>query len=140
MSSKRNLAYVLTALEAIEKIFIYVRGLESAEAFFEANDQLNFNACQVLLMVIGEETKKITSDLKAHSPHIPWNQIAGMRNRIAHDYRSLNPDISFDVINNHLPALKEALILMVGQIDYPHERLLQVLQSKYYRHLYYLTS
>ncbi|HMO39160.1 MAG TPA: DUF86 domain-containing protein [Saprospiraceae bacterium] len=138
MYDKKNIAYVLTSLEAVEKIFIYTKDINSAEAFLKANDQLNFNACQTLLMVIGEETKKIESGLKDQFKEIPWKQIAGLRNRIAHDYRSLNPDISFDIIENYLPDLRRCLIEMVSLIDYPKEKLAKVVNTEYYKHLKYL--
>ena len=54
MYDKTYIAYVPTSLEAIEKIAIYTAEIRSAEEFLEKNDQLNFNAWQTLLMVIGE--------------------------------------------------------------------------------------
>jgi len=85
MYERKNFTYILTILEAIEKIFIYVRDVDNADAFYTYNEQMNFNASQVLLLVIGEETKKIDEKLKAEYPEIPWHLIAGLRNRIAHD-------------------------------------------------------
>ena len=140
MYDKKNIAYVLTSLEAVEKIFIYTKDINSAEAFLKGNDQLNFNACQTLLMVIGEETKKIEQDLKDKFQEIPWGQIAGLRNRIAHNYRSLNPEISFDIIENYLPELRRCLIEMVSLIDYPKEKLDKVINTEYYKHLKYLIN
>mgnify|MGYP006297071239 FL=1 len=140
MYDKKNIAYVLTSLEAVEKIFIYTKDINSAEAFLKANDQLNFNACQTLLMVIGEETKKIEQDLKDKFQEIPWGQIAGLRNRIAHNYRSLNPEISFDIIENYLPELRRCLIEMVSLIDYQKEKLDKVINTEYYKHLKYLIN
>lgn len=67
MYSQKNIAYLLTALEAIEKIYIYTSGIKDAAAFLELNEQLNFNACQTLLMAIGEETKKIDAGLQKES-------------------------------------------------------------------------
>lgn len=138
MYDKKNIAYILTSLEAIEKIFIYTQQIDSAEQFLKANDQLNFNACQTLLMVIGEETKKIEAPLKERYKKIPWSQIAGLRNRIAHNYRSLNPDISFDIIQNYLSELKDCLKEMVFLIEYPREKLEIVVNTEYYKHLKYL--
>ncbi len=90
MYEKKNFTYILTILESIEKIFIYTKDFKNADEFYTQNDQMNFNACQVLLLVIGEESKKINDDLKAEHSKIPWNLISGLRNRIAHDYRSID--------------------------------------------------
>lgn len=94
MYSKKNFTYIVTILEVIEKIFIYSKDVEAAEEFYELNEQLNFNACQILLLTIGEESKKIESDLKDKYENIPWHLIAGLRNLIVHDYRSIDPNIS----------------------------------------------
>ncbi len=75
MFSDKNLAYVLTILEAIEKIVLYTKSFESPEEFYEANDQLNFNATYNLLIVIGEESKKIDPALKKSFPETPWVKI-----------------------------------------------------------------
>lgn len=98
MFSHKNLVYILTSLECIEKAFIYSGDFDNEKTFYRANDQMNFNACQILLQTIGEESKKIEGDLKDKYPSIPWQNIGNLRNRIAHDYRGTEPAIIFDVI------------------------------------------
>lgn len=138
MYSKQNLTYVLTILEAIEKAQLYTKEVSDADEFLNFNDQLNFNACQTLLLVIGEESKKIDNNLKEEYTKIPWHLIAGLRNRIAHDYRSINPNISFDIIKNYLNPLKEILIDMLKKIDFEPSLLNKAIGSSHYRHLKYL--
>ena len=92
MYSKGNLIYILTILEAIEKIFIYSSEFESADAFFQANDQLNYNASNNLLLAIGEESKKIDSQLKNEFDNIPWVQIAGSIFKIRMVYLPVSQD------------------------------------------------
>lgn len=87
MFSYKNLVYILTALECIEKSFIYSKDFNDVDSFYKANEQMNFNACQILLQTIGEETKKIAAGLKDQYENIPWQNIGNLRNRIAHDYR-----------------------------------------------------
>jgi uncharacterized protein with HEPN domain len=99
---------------------------------------MNFNACQVLLLVIGEESKKINDALKAEHPEIPWNLIAGLRNRIAHDYRSIDPNISFDIIQNYLTKLKKELVEMLHKVEFEKELLDKVVNTIQYSHLKYL--
>jgi len=51
--------------------------------------------------------------------------IVSLRNRIAHDYRGIDPFVSFDIIQNYFPALKEVLIEMLDQIEQrPIQRIL----------------
>ena len=64
MFDSKNVLYIPTMLEAIEKIFIYSADFEDEEEFYFANKQLNFNASVNLLIAIGEENKKINEGLK----------------------------------------------------------------------------
>ena len=54
MYNSKNLTYILTILEAIEKISYYSKEFEDEEEFYFANKQLNFNATVNLLIAIGE--------------------------------------------------------------------------------------
>ena len=63
MYSNQNLIYIVSALAASEKAMFYAQKFNSPSVFFEANDQMAFNATQTLLMAMGEEVKKIDSNL-----------------------------------------------------------------------------
>ncbi|MEL6356989.1 MAG: HepT-like ribonuclease domain-containing protein [Bacteroidota bacterium] len=140
MYDKKNIAYILTSLEAIEKLKIYTSSITTPEEFLERNDQMVYNACLTLLMTIGEETKKIEKGLKEEHPEIEWKLFKGLRNRIAHDYRSLNARVSYTFIRKDLDGLKDALVAMVDKIDYPIEKLRQLVATPYYSHLTYLVQ
>ena len=71
-----DLLHLLSILESIEKIRLYSKDSESAEIFFEYNDQINFNATLTLLMHIGETVGKLSDDLLENSPEIPWEKYA----------------------------------------------------------------
>ncbi|MGA0557049.1 DUF86 domain-containing protein [Larkinella sp. VNQ87] len=127
-------------LECIEKIFLYSSPFSSVEEFVWANDQQNYNASWGLLLVIGEESKQLDAGLKSSYPQIPWRNIAGMRNFLAHNYRGIDYDLVYEVINSYLPPLKDVLIEMVDKIDYEKGLLKTALDSPYYRHIRYLYS
>lgn len=138
MYEKKNFTYIMTILESIEKVFLYTESFEDPDSFFEANEQMNFNASQILLLVIGEEVKKIDNNLKEEHKGIPWSEISKLRNRIAHDYRSIDPNISFDIIKNYLPELKLELLKMLDKVPFEIELMVKTVNSNQYRHLKYL--
>ncbi|MVM40459.1 DUF86 domain-containing protein [Spirosoma sp. HMF3257] len=140
MYNTKNLSYICTMLECIEKIFIYSSNFDNVEDFIWANDQQNYNASWGLLLAIGEESKRLDIALKNEYPQIPWRNIAGMRNFLAHDYRGIDYDLVYEVINNNLPNLKEVLIEMVSKVDYDQSLLRDALDSPYYRHIQYLRN
>jgi uncharacterized protein with HEPN domain len=138
MYSDKNLVHILTILEATEKIYLYVRGIKTADDFLWHDDQKNFNASVALLIAIGEETKKINDSLRKEFPEINWSAIAGMRDRLAHHYRGIDPEITWELINNNLDELKSTLIDMLPKIKFERNMLLAALDSEYYKHLKYL--
>lgn len=138
MFRSKNLAHILTSLESIEKIFLYTSDFPDHDSFFWANNQLNYNATFNLLLVIGEETKKVETGLKAAFPNIQWNHIAGLRNHLAHNYRGADPEILFDVIKSNLPELKIVLIKMLSLVEYEKDLFKKALSTDYYKNIRYL--
>lgn len=61
------------------------------------------------LEVIGEATKKIPADFKVKWNKIKWKNVAGMRDRLIHDYMGVNYSIVWDVVKNKIPELHEQI-------------------------------
>ena len=116
MFDENNMLYILTILEAIEKIFIYSSSFEDEESFYNANQQLNFNAAVNLLIAIGEENKKIDDKLKI-SQIVNWKNISAMRDKVSHNYRGVDEYIIWDIVKNYLPNLKIALIEIIPKVN-----------------------
>lgn len=57
------------------------------------------------LEIIGEATKKIPADFKVLHSTVQWKNMAGMRDRLIHDYMGVNYSIVWDVIKNKIPEL-----------------------------------
>jgi uncharacterized protein with HEPN domain len=136
--SDKNALYVLTILEAIEKIKIYSDNHATPESLFEAGDQMPYNGICHLLLAIGEESKKIEPGLKETQSFISWEEIPGLRNRIAHDYRGIDKDIVYQIVFVELDTLKNACEKLLKQLSLPEGQLNIMLQSPFYKHLQYL--
>jgi len=61
------------------------------------------------LEIIGEATKKIPADFKVKWNSIQWKNMAGMRDRLIHDYIGVNYAIVWDVFQNKIPELHEQI-------------------------------
>jgi uncharacterized protein with HEPN domain len=61
------------------------------------------------LQIIGEATKRLPEHLTTLHPEVPWRHVAGMRNRLVHEYAGLDLVEIWNVIEKDLPALESAI-------------------------------
>ena len=73
------------------------------------NDETLKRAIIRSLEIIGEATKKIPADFKVKWNLIQWKNMAGMRDRLIHDYLGINYLIVWDVIENKIPELNKQI-------------------------------
>lgn len=62
------------------------------------------------LEIIGEATKKIPADFKVSWRTVRWKDMAGMRDRLIHDYMGVNYSIVWDVLKNKIPELHKQIL------------------------------
>lgn len=67
------------------------------------------------LEIIGEATKKIPADVKVKWNSIQWKNIAGMRDRLIHDYIGVNYKIVWDVMKNKIPDMNQQISSFLSQ-------------------------
>ena len=75
----------------------------SKDAFLD--DETLKRAVVRSLEIVGEATKKIPADFKVKWSSIQWKNMAGMRDRLIHDYIGVNYSIIWDVLVNKIPEL-----------------------------------
>ncbi len=61
------------------------------------------------LEIVGEASKKIPVDFKLRWHGISWKNMAGMRDRLIHDYMGINYTIVWDVVRNKIPELSQQI-------------------------------
>lgn len=66
------------------------------------------------LSIIGEATKKIPADIKYKWQSISWREMAGMRDKLVHDYMGVNYLIVWDVAKNIIPILTKQITEVIN--------------------------
>lgn len=84
----------------------------TAQDFSNDNDQDSLSAAYVDAVIVLfyraiEEANGLSYETKLDYPDIPWDQIRGMRNAVAHAYFKLDLPTVWDTIEHDLPALRE---------------------------------
>ena len=106
MAEYKIRAFLQDILEAANRIMIYTEQM-TYDAFLA--DLKTQDAVVRNLEIIGEATKQIPDEFRQHALHIPWKSIARMRDKLIHQYFGVNLDIVWNVVQDDLSELVEAV-------------------------------
>jgi uncharacterized protein with HEPN domain len=103
---------LLNILEAIEKI---EQRTGSDRAVFEHDEMLQVWVVHYL-QIIGEAVMRLSEQIRAQYPVVPWGNIIGMRHILVHGYFDVDREIVWKAVVNDLPSLKPHVELMLREI------------------------
>lgn len=103
VEQRGRLEDILTAGRLIAK---YVH--DTSPSQFES-DTLKQDAVVRRIEIIGEATRHLTEETQAALPKVPFRQMRGMRNIVAHDYANVNIPIVWEVATVHVPRMVSIL-------------------------------
>lgn len=110
--SKEPMEYIRHIAAECAYILSVSNGL-SKDVFL--NDETLKRAIVRSLEIIGEATKRIPATFREEYSAVPWKNMAGMRDRLIHDYLGTNYAIVWDVIATKIPELNAQIQAVVNK-------------------------
>jgi uncharacterized protein with HEPN domain len=114
-SDRLRLQDILDAMAEIDRYFPMER------AAFDANPLLQSHIFRHV-MIVGEAAFRLSKELKASNPQIPWIEIEGMRHILVHDYFKVDWEIVYTTAHSDIPKLKpriEAALASLPPDEHP---------------------
>jgi len=104
--------YVRDILENVEKAQSFVEGMDGDDFL---RDEKTIFAVIRALEVVGEAAKKIPDDIREKYQDIPWREMAGMRDKLIHDYFGVNLKLIWKTVQEDLPPLEPKLSQVIKE-------------------------
>ncbi len=108
------LLYLDDVLEAIQRIEEYSRHPDYSSF---KNDKQAVDAIIRNFEVMGEAAKKMPVALRNKHPDIPWIEMAGMRDKLIHEYFGVNTQILWKTVKDDLPKLKSQVVTLSQELQ-----------------------
>jgi len=109
---KDDAVFLKHILDSINQIEEYIEGL-GFEDF--VTSKLVQDGVVRQLEIIGEATKHLSPELREKYPKTPWEDIAGMRDKLIHHYFGVDLEVVWDTVEKDLPALKKHVKKILGE-------------------------
>jgi uncharacterized protein with HEPN domain len=106
--------YLEEILNAMEEVETFTQGM-TIDDFVK--DKKTINAVIRSFEVMGEAAKRIPDEIKQRYKDIPWKRVAGMRNKLIHEYFGVDTEILLVVIKEELPPLKPLVKKILDKME-----------------------
>lgn len=113
MDNKKDIVYLKHILDAARKVEKYIRDV--SENDFKTNSLIQDGVIRQI-EIVGEAVRRVSPGLKLRYKNVPWAEIAGMRNKLIHDYFGVDIDTVWLTAERDIPQFKQEVIEILDNI------------------------
>ena len=113
MKRKKDSVYLRHILDSCQAIESYTFAIGESDFF---SNQMRQDAVLRQIGIVGEAVKKISVETRNAYPEIRWRDVAGMRDKIIHDYFEVDLKIVWLTATQDIPAIKERLAKVLESV------------------------
>lgn len=106
--------YLNDILEAIDDIQSFTKNMSLKNL---ESDKKTLYAVIRCLEILGEAVRKIPKNVKERYPDIPWKEIAGIRDKLIHEYFGVDTQTIWDTIQEDLSPLKDTITNIINDLN-----------------------
>ena len=114
----RDLSYLIDIATTCSTIVELIQGMSQASF---VSDKRTYLAVLYEITITGEIVKRLSLEFRQKHPEIPWKQIAGMRDKLVHDYNKVDLDLTWEVTQSGIPELLEFVLPLLPEKEIDHE-------------------
>jgi len=110
----KDAAYLWDMREAASKVVKFTAGVNLSE--FIDNDQVHY-AVERCLEILGESARRVSPEFQASHPEIPWREVIGQRNILAHEYGEIDYEILYKTVKEDIPSLIDIMKKLLPPLE-----------------------